>query len=454
MTLLRDTGSYETVRLRDGVWSMRHARGTSLVSLPDQEPVTAEEEAVVRSLATGSHRMAAGDDGTGALLDRLRRGGWLVVTLHDADGPVFTIEPHRRPAAAPVTRLPGRPRLSRFAAIRPTADAALRISSPRAWAAVVVHRPDAAVFLADLGGERRAPGVGDAAVDRFRRDLLWTGLAVVGDEDEDFRIRQWSAADLEFHHSSRGHDPGGGFGRTERGREYAPPPPARPAPSGPAIELPRPDLDRLRATDPPFTSVLEARRSLRRHDPRRPLTRERLAEFLYRTARTVRREAGDGMEIQYRPYPSGGAAHELEVYVVAARVDGLDAGTYHYDGHDHRLELVHPMDGRGRLLVEGVRTAAPQAEAPQALLLFSARFGRLMWAYEGLAYALVLKHVGALMQTMNLVATAMGLAGCALGTSTPHAFRHLTGHDPLVEDVVGEFLLGVPADAAEEGGDR
>jgi SagB-type dehydrogenase family enzyme len=77
-----------------------------------------------------------------------------------------------------------------------------------------------------------------------------------------------------------------------------------------------------------------------------------------------------------------------------------------------------------------------------------------MWAYEGLAYALVLKHVGALMQTMNLVATAMGLAGCALGTSTPHAFRHLTGHDPLVEDVVGEFLLGVPADPAEEGGDR
>ncbi|MFE6306559.1 SagB family peptide dehydrogenase [Nocardiopsis sp. NPDC057823] len=449
-----DTGPYETVRLRGGVESMRHPRGTSLVDLPDQEPVTPEEEAVVRTLVDGSHRMTVRDDGTGALLDRLRSGGWLAVTVHDADGPVFTVEPHRSPAARPVPPPPGRPRLSRFTAVRASADGLLWVSSPRAWAAVVVHRPEAAVVLADPGGERRVPGLDEAVAARLRHDLLWAGLAVVGDEDEEFRVRQWSWADLEFHQSSRGYTPGFRLGRTGWGAEYAPAPPPRPEPSGPAVELRRPDLERLRGTDPPFTSVLESRRSLRRHDPRNPLTCDRLAEFLYRTARTVHRRPGDGMELQYRPYPSGGAAHELEVYVVAARVAGLEPGTYHYDGHDHRLELVRPMDGPGRLLVDGVGSATSQTGAPQALLLISARFERLMWAYEGLAYALILKHVGALMQTMNLVATAMGLAGCALGTSTRHAFGRLTGLDPLEEDLVGEFLLGVPAGPAQEEGGR
>lgn len=444
---------HETVRLRPGVWSVRHPRGVSLVSLPDQEPVTADEEVIVRSLADGDHRdegESAESGPAGALFSRLRRGGWLSVTLHDAGGPIFTVEPRRRPATASYPEPGGRPRLSRFAVVRPDRGGALRITSPRAWADVIVRRPEAAALLADLGGERHVPRLDAAVADRFRRDLLWTGLAVSGDEDHDFPVRQWSATDLAFHRGTRGYATEGGFGATYWGRAHTPPLPARPAPAGPAIDLPRPDLDRLRESDPPFSAVLEARRSVRRHDPQNPITADQLAEFLFRTVRTTRLRTVGDLEIQFRPYPSGGAAHELEVYVVAVQVAGLAAGTYHYDGHDHRLELVRPMDGGGRRLVQGIKEAAPKAAAPQVLLLISARFGRLMWAYEGHVYALILKHVGVLMQTMHLAATAMGLAGCPLGTSAPHAFHQITGVDQLVEDVVGEFLLGTAAGPAGE----
>jgi hypothetical protein len=40
--------------------------------------------------------------------------------------------------------------------------------------------------------------------------------------------------------------------------------------------------------------------------------------------------------------PSGGARHSLEAYLLAFRVDGLDAGTYHYSPDRHALT---PLDG-------------------------------------------------------------------------------------------------------------
>ena len=46
--------------------------------------------------------------------------------------------------------------------------------------------------------------------------------------------------------------------------------------------------------------------------------------------------------------------------------------------------------------------------APQILITIAARFGRTSWKYSSIAYALVLKDVGALMQTFYLMATELG----------------------------------------------
>jgi len=45
---------------------------------------------------------------------------------------------------------------------------------------------------------------------------------------------------------------------------------------------------------------------------------------------------------------------------------------------------------------------------PQILVTIAARFGRVSWKYSALAYSLILKDVGVLMQTLYLIATDYG----------------------------------------------
>jgi SagB-type dehydrogenase family enzyme len=64
------------------------------------------------------------------------------------------------------------------------------------------------------------------------------------------------------------------------------------------------------------------------------------------------------------------------------------------------------------------------------------------WKYESVAYSVLLKNEGALYQTMYLVATAMGLAPCALGGGDSDLFARAAGLDYYAETSVREFLLG------------
>ncbi len=86
------------------------------------------------------------------------------------------------------------------------------------------------------------------------------------------------------------------------------------------------------------------------------------------------------------------------------------------------------------------------AEAPpQILLTITSRFARVAWKYSSIAYALTLKDVGVLLQTLYLMAADMGLGGCAVGTSDIDLFEKMTGLPFHVEGPVGQFTLGRPA---------
>lgn len=81
---------------------------------------------------------------------------------------------------------------------------------------------------------------------------------------------------------------------------------------------------------------------------------------------------------------------------------------------------------------------------PQILVTIASRFQRVAWKYAGMAYATQLKNAGVLIQTMYLVATAMGLAPCALGLGNAERFCRLTGTDHLHEGSIAEFMIGTP----------
>jgi SagB-type dehydrogenase family enzyme len=80
--------------------------------------------------------------------------------------------------------------------------------------------------------------------------------------------------------------------------------------------------------------------------------------------------------------------------------------------------------------------------SPQILITIAARFGRISWKYSSLAYALILKDVGVLTQMFYLMATDMGLGGCAIGPTNIDLFAKMTGIEFHVEGSVGQFALG------------
>lgn len=403
------------------------------------------QRALLRALAAGecgaAEIEAIGDD-AGALLRRLRAGGWLTAH-HDLDGrrliTVRPLGPHRVPwPPAP----PAAPVLSRFALLRRDGDG-LVLESPLSPAVVELHDPTVLAVLHGRVGKPPAD-LPEAVVAELTTVLSWYGLLAERDPDIDLASAQWSPHELWFHSRSRAGHHEGPLGATGWAAGRFPSPPARrepwPGPGAP-VPLRTPAGDAL---DRPLGAVLADRRSIRRGSG--PLTVDRLGEFLHWAARVRPTGPPDDPEVSRRPSPSGGARHAIEVYPVVSEVDGLAAGLYHYDPYGHCLEPVPAPDPAARQLaarqlVARAAEAAGGAPPPQVLLVLAARFGRTMWKYQGMAYALILKDAGALMQTMYLVATAMGLAPCALGSGDVELFAAATGLDRLVESSVGEFIL-------------
>jgi SagB-type dehydrogenase family enzyme len=391
-----------------------------------------------------------------------------------ADGErLATLEPIASPfVLSPAGALAGRPHiLSRFAWAYRRGDV-LVLESPLSGARVVLHDQRAAALVHALSRPTvpekiagRVPALPAEAVGPLLGLLVHAGMAcAVGAEgttaeDADPALRSWEFHDLLFHARSREGRHDGPIGATypQAGR-LEPPPALPPVPATAWIDLHRPDLECLQRQDPPFARVQEQRRSVRRYAAE-PISDRQLGEFLYRVARVREHQAVEvptpagplRMDFASRPYPSGGALYELDVHAVVHTCRGLDSGLYSYDPRAHRLGRRAGRTAEVERLLSGAALAAGVApQGLQVLLVLAARLPRLAWKYAGLAYALVLKHVGVLFQTMYLAATAMGLAPCALGTGDSDLFARAAGVSCHAETSVGEFLLGSGTGSEED----
>jgi oxazoline/thiazoline dehydrogenase len=460
----------ERLRLRDDASASREpdgsmvlAEGLTRVALgPFRDGMAAAVQALCDSGETesGLCSVVAGDGETALLglhllLHRLMSGGWLERTLAVDGRDLLTFRPrgHRIPFPAIGRDAEATARLSVHAFLHRSGDAVV-LESPTSGTAVLIHDPRLAALVASLARPRRVSdldpseyGLTETSLERVTTLLADTGLVTRStansDEIADPSIAQWAFPDLLLHARSRLGRHVGGYGGAYPCRGLFRPLPVAKPPSRPVIGLHRPDLATLASTDPPFTEVLEGRCSRREHDDARPITSRQLGEFLYRVARVRGIFVGaDGQELSDRPYPAGGAVHELEIYPVVVRCTGLSGGLYHYLPLTHQLELVTEPGSPTDLLVEQARIMAVMDSSPQVLLLLSARFGRVMWKYASIAYSLILKHVGVLYQTMYCVATAMDLAPCALGGGDSDAFAEAAGTGYYDESSVGEFVLG------------
>lgn len=451
------------VRLPPGTFHSLDERGRLVLARGDRRfaigPLLPGVEGAVCAMAaspvpTGRLAESAGEE-PGAVaqlhhvVSRLADRSWLERTVVADEAPVASLRPVGFPIAGPHRALGrGVPVvLSRFASLR-RVDSSLVVASPRSSWTVVLDDPRAAALVARLaaplvdGGEAEGCGLSPAVADAVL-DVLDEAGMLVGepsgagscDEARHQALAQWSAVDLAFHAATRYGRGDGGYGGTFPLEGRFDPPAEHPPEADRSIALDRPEPSSAAGDAPSLFTVLGARCSQREHDDGAPITLAQLAEFLYRSA-AVRPARGG------RPYPTGGGLYELELYPVVSCCAGLEPGLYRYDAVGHRLGVVAEYGPTVHRLLDDARSRSLMGRPPQVLIVVAARFGRVMYKYEAIAYATVLKNVGALYQTMYCVATAMGLAPCALGGGSADAFCAAAQTDFLVESSVGEFLVG------------
>jgi SagB-type dehydrogenase family enzyme len=347
--------------------------------------------------------------------------------------------------------------LSRFAYLR-RRGAEMILESPRAGALFKICDPKVAAAIAMLSTPQH--------IKQLRRQEGFPGLALlallldckilfkIGAAGEsgsrlaegDHSLVLWDFHDLLFH------------ARSTEGRHANPlggvypyvglissPPAVRPSWPGKKI-----DLRKVATMDPkaisPIAKLLRKRRSTRSFDDQRPITLAELSQFLDGTARVLSRsnttpdldEGGHTV----RPYPSAGASYELELYLAVNICEGLERGFYHYDADTHMLAPIDVPANELEALLAGAEDAMGAPAVPQILITIAARFGRISWKYSSIAYGLILKDVGVLTQTFYLMATDMGLSGCAIGIANIDLFAKITGIEFHVEGPVGQFAIG------------
>lgn len=344
--------------------------------------------------------------------------------------------------------------LSRFAYIH-CIDGQMVLESPLSQAKINLIDPCTITIVSQLAKPCKCEQLTNSAtkistdiVKQFVGLLLNTQMASPVNADGTIReqanitLSQWEFHDLLFHTRSRIGRHANPSGGTYRFKDKINPlPTIKPPMSAETIALYKPDLENLEINDVPFSQVLENRKSIREYGEK-PITALSLGEFLYRSARVKQKIQTDLGEFTSRPYPSGGGLYELELYPVINNCQDIDSGLYYYQPQTHELcKLANQNDSTDTLLLDTARSMGEQNK-PQVLIVITARFQRLTWKYESIAYALLLKHVGALYQTMYLVATAMNLAPCGIGVGDSDLFAEAIGSNYYAETSVGEFALG------------
>lgn len=241
----------------------------------------------------------------------------------------------------------------------------------------------------------------------------------------------------------------GGSREDEGGLKGSPPSCTKERPSGRVVSLPFPGT-----LPTPLEEVIRCRRSVRTYGLDSLLLRD-LSTVLFHSAR-VTRSVSDGAfgDQAFRPFPGAGARSELEIYVVANQVESLEPGAYWYDARSHDLTLLRRRDERQVVLNRRLNESTGGAlnREPQAVLIITAVFARVMWKYHNIALTLIHQDTGCLYQTLYLTTTALGLAPCAIGAGPELENAHWLGLDPLRESQVGCFLLGTRGDLASLGG--
>lgn len=194
-----------------------------------------------------------------------------------------------------------------------------------------------------------------------------------------------------------------------------------------------------------LTTVLDERRSATNVHTGKGVGVIQIHDLLALLARSYRvqdvhgDDSGGGGRWTSRPVPSAGARHPFELLVCVTAVDGLEAGRYVFDPHRVGLpRLAQAWTSYAREVEDAaMRAGRANATAPVTIVLV-ANVDRVAERYSA-PLTLLMRDAGALLQTLHLVATDLGLVSRILGSAGHITHDNDTGH--LIADC-GALIVG------------
>ena len=381
---------------------------------------------------------------------QLQRNGLLVADLHccDPQRRLATLRPHSAifnldASLARHARRSNRWVLSRFAYLQ-REDSGLVLKCPEASCDIELDDPDMVRWIHDASvSVFPEPESVQAEVLSL---LVNLGFVDDPDKEEPASRQMWEFHDRLFHFQTRRYEDFKFYGGTYRFREPSGDEYVERLPSPPTIRTPH-DGDTIKLLVPettasrPLLEIMESRRSQREMGDV-PVSLDQVATLLYRVARVTRRIPGD---LVLRPYPSGGAIHELEFYLAVRVCQGLTAGFYHYRSDVHVMTHLpgrNAEQAAAAMMLDCAQAWQRKDNPPQCLIVISSRLPRLAWKYSATAYRISLMNAGCVLQSLYLVATDIGLNGSAAGLGRPDLFAQATGVSSWEETSIAEFGFG------------
>jgi len=172
-----------------------------------------------------------------------------------------------------------------------------------------------------------------------------------------------------------------------------------------------------------------------------PLDLERLAAILFLTAGVTKRKEYPGGGVMYfRAAPSTGALYQTEVYVVAAAVDGLASGVYHFSPGDFALRRLRDGDFRGAL---AIAAADDELASHPATLVLTAIYWRNTWKYQARGYRHLFWDSGSMLANALAAASALDVPARAITGFVEIEVNGLLGVDAEKEGALLLAPLGV-----------
>jgi SagB-type dehydrogenase family enzyme len=151
-------------------------------------------------------------------------------------------------------------------------------------------------------------------------------------------------------------------------------------------------------------------------------------------------ESPDATSTATRSYPSAGIVYPVQVYVLAASVEGLTPGSYRYLQGSHELKLLKAGDLR-RQAIEGSGYASHVARAPATLVLAADYEATVRYFSDRGRQVHVPVDAGHVSQTVRLAATAAGLGTGIAAQIRPATVKEVLG---IPEEPIMLLALGHP----------